>query len=664
MSFLRESEFDLAIIAGPRLESWPTIGSRVLSQLCSEAGLKVGVFGGEDLKVLGVLPVPSTGGFVMIQDIQGRMHRVSSRAIVKVSPCPQLPQPFVGWNSEALVPLSTAKTLFENSFIEWMPSVAILGSGNSALRFGSKLLEKFSTEGLEVFCVETQNRAAGWEVERRRFEILGGKVLNARPLSLAPRSALQWEFRVQDDLGVRILEVGRVVSAGPFSSLPGYREYPADSNLYELENTASRIEEDQVEGWQRELHYASALALKIIKSLGFDAHKVDPLFRERFERVQKREKLRARQLARYKESRFHFRFDGKWMVHEQWNQLRKFDGVSYQKPNETKLGIFPSIECFEEIGCQKCAEICPENAIDIGSEARAQNKILDPLKCTGCGLCLTTCPSQAIVSVQEGKTSQASLWLVSGLAYEWRVGESVHILNRRGESLGMGRVQEIAESKRIKVEMPAHLVWETRGIRPKAETGAVDRKYLRQSESLKDWPQWMQSRVEVQMNGMRRFLRDQVSAGIALFETGQARAEDTLLCSDQSCGLCAVTMDGVKKFACQSKVHRGMVLQSKESRDVQLPLGVESDSSHEADQRVEICSCLGKTLAEVREQIRSGGESALRTIEGALMKTKLGAGQCHGARCVEVFRDLLANEGFAADKWIDWRFPWRDWTIS
>ena len=73
---LREGKFDLVILAGPGVQRWPGIGVRALSTLVSESGLSVGLFGGEGLKVRGVLPssglIEGTGNSKIV-----RMGKVS-----------------------------------------------------------------------------------------------------------------------------------------------------------------------------------------------------------------------------------------------------------------------------------------------------------------------------------------------------------------------------------------------------------------------------------------------------------------------------------------------------------------------------------------------------------------------------------------------------------
>src|SRR6185437_12133557 len=93
----REGKFDVAVLAGPRVEQWPSVGVKALSLMCGEMGLSVGLFGGEDLLVRGVIPLPGTGGVALIEDVQRRVHRIQARAAIKVSRSVELPDPFPGW---------------------------------------------------------------------------------------------------------------------------------------------------------------------------------------------------------------------------------------------------------------------------------------------------------------------------------------------------------------------------------------------------------------------------------------------------------------------------------------------------------------------------------------------------------------------------------------
>ena len=108
---VREGRFDVLVVAGPGTRRWPGLGVRALTTLCSEMGLSVGVFGGEGLRAKGALPLPGTGAVAIVEDSQGRIHRVEGRALVRVVEPTAFPDPFEGWLSPALLPLETALEL-------------------------------------------------------------------------------------------------------------------------------------------------------------------------------------------------------------------------------------------------------------------------------------------------------------------------------------------------------------------------------------------------------------------------------------------------------------------------------------------------------------------------------------------------------------------------
>ncbi|MCR3906347.1 MAG: 4Fe-4S binding protein [Tenericutes bacterium] len=57
------------------------------------------------------------------------------------------------------------------------------------------------------------------------------------------------------------------------------------------------------------------------------------------------------------------------------------------------------LECYEDIPCNPCSTSCPFDAIDIGPNINVQPK-LNVESCTGCGLCVPSCPGLAIVIAQ------------------------------------------------------------------------------------------------------------------------------------------------------------------------------------------------------------------------------------------------------------------------
>lgn len=654
---IRDGKFDVVIAAGPRIENWPSIGVRTLSILCAEMGLSVGQFGGESMLVRGIIPLPGTGGLVLIEDIQKRIHRIHARAIVRVSADSSLPDPFLGWRSQGVLPLSVAKRLFRESRIRWEPCTVILGTGNAALHFGTQLLEK----GLpEVICVESYfqwgaKRFSGWEVERRYFETLGGKLIEAKPIQLVQKAPLLWQLRLQDSQGIRVIEVGRVISAGPFRDSSSIREWPPGSLLFELEQTASNTKAEDFEGWATEEERGKWLAGKIVRTLvsdlGSKRDEIDPIF--------KRAKLKLKRYLKHREEPYTPTYQGKWLKISESKNIKNFSGtpktLHHQKP-------MASIECFEEISCNLCQLACPTKAIQIGQIPRHNQPILNESACTSCGKCLSTCPSNSIVMIQEKEMNTTSLLTLSWRGQkEWKIGEFATLVNRKGESLGSARITNIQPDpdreygQFIQLHIPSHLIWEARGIKRSRSTVNSDPQFWLANQYISE----AGSKVEITLNGEKRLVRDKVPISIALFEIGQARPQDILYCKDGSCGLCQVSVDSINKLGCQTRIHKGMNIKTTSAQTHSTDT-INQEKVNLGDNSF-LCSCLNITCHQVRERVKQG---KLQSPEALLSITPVGEGKCHGQLCLETFKRILQDEGMDITQWIDWRFPWSDWTLS
>ena len=57
------------------------------------------------------------------------------------------------------------------------------------------------------------------------------------------------------------------------------------------------------------------------------------------------------------------------------------------------------LECYEDIPCNPCSTSCPFDAIEIGPNINVQPHLLVDV-CTGCGVCVPSCPGLAIVIAQ------------------------------------------------------------------------------------------------------------------------------------------------------------------------------------------------------------------------------------------------------------------------
>lgn len=678
MSFsVRDGKLDVVVAAGPRIQLWPSPGIRTFASLCAEFDLQVGIYGPDTLTVRGMVPLSGTGAVIMAEDPQKRIHRIHARSVLRVAAPTELPDPFPGWRSQALIPLTTARRLQQEVDLFWAPMTVILGTSSQAFRFGSDLLAMSrATDATQVICIETHaqwggKRYAGWEVDRRRFEMLGGKIIEGKPVSLSQKAPLLWEFRIQDAEGVRILEVARVVSAGPFDDFSGIKESPPGGLLFDLKQTSLRTIEEDFDGWTLEEERGRWLATRVIKGLVTELGSR----KDELERIARRAKTRIKRSFKHRDFPFQTDYQGKWTSSATQRAVRSFSGVPQQAQ---KTRMVASLECFEEIGCNLCEKVCPENAIHwgrgqasassgggIGGLAEMKPPILSEKDCTGCGLCLPVCPSGSILMIRDPEQStQSTLTFPWKGSAKWKAGDFATLVNRRGEVLGTARVSEVQgeQAQWVKVEVPSHLAWEARAIRRSkvqlqasvakeyAETQGTDRR--RDSKDM----------VEITLDGEKRLVRDRVPITAALFEFGIARPEDVLYCGDGGCGLCTIFVDGVKRSACQTNVRKGMALKSAERvlgvvGDAPLPVvtGVPGPAQNV------ICPCVGVKTDDVIERIGKGQLGSMETVQAL---TGVGCGKCHGQVCTEALRRLLERSGVDAAGWSDWQFPWSDWTLA
>jgi ferredoxin len=148
--------------------------------------------------------------------------------------------------------------------------------------------------------------------------------------------------------------------------------------------------------------------------------------------------------------------------------------LAVQMPSEDRLqrGPVAVIECVEQIPCNPCVESCPQGAISMPG---GLNEIprLDAGACTGCGLCISSCPGLAIFVVDlsgEGETAAVSL------PYEFlplpKKGQQVMALDRAGDELGPAEVIRVRAGRRVDrtpvvtIAVPKKWALRARQIRP------------------------------------------------------------------------------------------------------------------------------------------------------------------------------------------------------
>ena len=145
---------------------------------------------------------------------------------------------------------------------------------------------------------------------------------------------------------------------------------------------------------------------------------------------------------------------------------------TYPIPREAK--VYPVIRCAQEIPCNPCTEVCPDDSIAI-PEGTILGRPMFSGKCAGCLKCVAICPGLAIAMVDRrvdptGRTAKVTLpWEMP----EGRIapGETVVTTGEEGAVVGTGKVVRILSGKALNrrrlvvLEVPAAQADQVAGIR-------------------------------------------------------------------------------------------------------------------------------------------------------------------------------------------------------
>jgi len=140
-------------------------------------------------------------------------------------------------------------------------------------------------------------------------------------------------------------------------------------------------------------------------------------------------------------------------------------------PDKKRLAKGPVviIECFQKIPCDPCAASCKFRAIKPFKDINDLPQV-DFDKCTGCGICISSCPGLAIFVIDMNYSDDKSL---IKLPYEMlplpEKGEDVYALDRAGSILGKVKVIKVLKIKNktniISLEVPKSMVMKVRSIK-------------------------------------------------------------------------------------------------------------------------------------------------------------------------------------------------------
>jgi len=140
-------------------------------------------------------------------------------------------------------------------------------------------------------------------------------------------------------------------------------------------------------------------------------------------------------------------------------------------PDKKRLAKGPVviIECFQKIPCDPCAISCKLGAIKSFKDIN-DLPIVDFDKCTGCGICISSCPGLAIFVIDMNYSDEKSL---IKLPHEMlplpEKGEDVYALDRVGSILGKVKVVRVLKIKNktniISLEVPKSMAMKVRSIK-------------------------------------------------------------------------------------------------------------------------------------------------------------------------------------------------------
>jgi len=122
------------------------------------------------------------------------------------------------------------------------------------------------------------------------------------------------------------------------------------------------------------------------------------------------------------------------------------------------------IECYTEIPCNPCATSCPFNAITIGEDINMIPEI-DFDICTGCGMCVYSCPGLAIM-IANIKGDRAYYKIPYELLPVPVIGEIWKGVNRKGEIICDAKIENIMQNKKtdktvlITVSVPVEFLYD------------------------------------------------------------------------------------------------------------------------------------------------------------------------------------------------------------
>lgn len=127
------------------------------------------------------------------------------------------------------------------------------------------------------------------------------------------------------------------------------------------------------------------------------------------------------------------------------------------------------LECAQLIPCDPCENVCPNGAITIG-DSIINLPSINVEKCTGCTLCISTCPGLAIFVLDLTQEERDIVFLPFEYYPLPEKGDKVKALNRTGLAVTEGLIRNVVCRGRddktaiVELEVPKGFGLEVRGI--------------------------------------------------------------------------------------------------------------------------------------------------------------------------------------------------------
>ncbi|MCF7886436.1 MAG: FAD-dependent oxidoreductase [Candidatus Marinimicrobia bacterium] len=138
--------------------------------------------------------------------------------------------------------------------------------------------------------------------------------------------------------------------------------------------------------------------------------------------------------------------------HKKVEILKSEPGDVYPKQEiELKSKFQPVIHCVEEIPCNPCTSVCPNNAIQLVNNKRNLTDVPEFYgECSGCTLCVAVCPGLAITLAKKLNNKYAEIILPHEFQPNFKQGDHISLTDRQGNFLEKGKVLKIRQNKKYK----------------------------------------------------------------------------------------------------------------------------------------------------------------------------------------------------------------------